>query len=132
MADQVDRTRFFFGVFCVLVVLTIASVTVGQVDIFAREETKWLVMIGISIAKASFVILFFMHFWWEKSWKYLLTIPTSIMAVILVTALIPDVMERTKRYSESRMDNAAEPGIYLRSAPLNETPAKGETTESQP
>lgn len=131
MADQVDRTRFFFGVFCILVVLTIASVTVGQIDIFAREETKWLVMIGISMAKASFVILFFMHFWWEKSWKYLLTIPTTIMAVILVTALIPDVMERTERYSEYRMDNAAEPGIYLRTQGAGESPESVEAPDSQ-
>ena len=113
MADQVDRTKFFFGIFCVLVVLTFASLIVGQFQLFEKQQTTWLVMLGISAAKASLVILFFMHFWWERSWKYLLTIPTTIMAVILVVALIPDVMERTKRYSESRWDHAAKPGVYL-------------------
>lgn len=113
MADQKDRTRFFFGVFCVLVMLTIASFVVGSTDLVSRQETKWAVMIGISVAKAAFVILFFMHFWWERSWKYLLTIPTSIMALILVVALIPDIMERVQHYSNSRLDHAARAGAYL-------------------
>lgn len=129
MADEKDRTRFFFGVFCALVILTLASFVVGQFDLFPRQETKWLVMIGISAAKASLVILFFMHFWWERSWKYLLTIPTSIMAVILVVALIPDVMERTKRYSDSRRDHAAQPGAYLGPASQPDTNEESESAE---
>ena len=114
MADQKDRTGFFFGVFCILVLLTIASFLVGSLDLFHRQETKWIVMIGISVAKAAMVILFFMHFWWERSWKYLLTIPTSIMAVILIVALIPDIMERVQYYSNTRKDHAARAGAYTK------------------
>lgn len=112
MADNKNRTGFFFGVFCILVLLTLASFAVGNFQLFALQRTKWIVMIGISVAKAAFVILFFMHFWWEKSWKYLLTIPTTFMAILLVVALVPDIMQRHNYYSETRINNAAIDGVY--------------------
>lgn len=107
-----SRGRFFFGIFLVLVALTLASFAVGNLELFASKQSKWIVMIGISVAKASIVILFFMHLWWEKSWKYLLTIPTTIMAIVLVVALIPDILQRRNYYSENRINNSAEPGAY--------------------
>jgi cytochrome c oxidase subunit IV len=115
MSDQahVNRTPLFFGVFIVLVVLTLASFWVGNAeDLFALPQTKWQVMIGISAAKAALVVLFFMHFWWERSWKYLLTIPTLLMAIILVVALIPDIMHRRASYSETRLNHSAAEDAY--------------------
>jgi hypothetical protein len=53
------------------------------------------------------VIMFFMHVKYEKSWKYVLTIPTAMMAVFLVLMLVPDVGMRTRHYSSERMENAA-------------------------
>jgi cytochrome c oxidase subunit 4 len=111
--EQVNRTPLFFGVFVVLVALTLASFWVGNAEgLFALPQTKWQVMIGISAAKATLVILFFMHFWWEHSWKYLLTIPTLLMAVILVVALIPDIMQRRQSYSETRLNHSAAEDAY--------------------
>jgi len=115
VADNKNRSGFFFGVFCILVLLTLASFAVGNFELFVMQRTKWIVMIGISVAKAAFVILFFMHFWWEKSWKYLLTIPTTFMAILLVVALVPDIMQRRYYYSETRINNAAIDGAYLHS-----------------
>jgi cytochrome c oxidase subunit 4 len=115
MSDQthVNRTPLFFGVFIVLVVLTLASFWIGNAEnLFALPQTKWQVMIGISAAKAALVVLFFMHFWWERSWKYLLTIPTLLMAIILVVALIPDIMHRRASYSETRLNHSAAEDAY--------------------
>ena len=68
----------------------------------------WVVMMAISCAKALLVMLFFMHLIWEANWKYVLTIPASIMSIFLLVMLTPDIMYRTDRYSEERWRHAAE------------------------
>jgi cytochrome c oxidase subunit 4 len=51
-------------------------------------------MMAVSCTKAMLVILFFMHLKWEANWKWVLTVPASLMSVLLVLALIPDVALR--------------------------------------
>ena len=60
-------------------------------------------------AKALLVMLFFMHLLWEANWKYVLTIPASIMSVFLLLMLFPDIKMRTKHYAEERWLYAATP-----------------------
>lgn len=116
--DNVNRTPLFFGVFVLLVLLTLASFWVANAEgLFALQQTKWQVMMGISAAKASLVVLFFMHFWWERSWKYLLTLPTILVAVILVIALIPDILHRRATYSDTRLNHAAAPAVVAEGNP---------------
>lgn len=71
---------------------------------------KRLFMMAVSCAKALLVVLFFMHVKYEANWKYVLTIPASLMAVFLVLALVPDVGARVNgmfgvggKYSEERL-----------------------------
>ena len=66
-------------------------------------------MMAVSCAKALLVILFFMHLKWEANWKYVLTIPASLMSLFLVLMLVPDIGRRTRVYSEERLLHAAEP-----------------------
>ena len=59
-------------------------------------------------------MLFFMHLIWEADWKYVLTIPASIMSVFLVLALIPDIGMRVHgnygySHSPSRMPHVGQP-----------------------
>jgi cytochrome c oxidase subunit 4 len=72
-------------------------------------EVGWAFMIAVACTKAALVIMFFMHLKYEKSWKYVLTIPTAMMAVFLVLMLVPDVGRRARNYSEERARQAAEP-----------------------
>jgi cytochrome c oxidase subunit 4 len=65
----------------------------------------WVFMMGVSCAKALLVILFFMHLKYEADWKYVLTIPASIMALFLCFALVPDVGLRVRHYSEERREH---------------------------
>ena len=46
---------------------------------------------GRLLRQGALVILFFMHVKYEANWKYVLTIPASIMTMFLVVALVPDV-----------------------------------------
>lgn len=86
-------------VFFALCILTTASF-MTYFDFWKHSfprEAGWALMMSVSVAKASLVMLFFMHLKYEANWKYVLTIPASIMAVFLTLALIPDV---GKRYAE--------------------------------
>lgn len=52
---------------------------------------KRLWMMAVSCTKAMLVILFFMHLKWEANWKWVLTVPASLMSMLLVFALVPDI-----------------------------------------
>lgn len=96
-----------------LLVLTLISFTIANVEaIMQTEAVGWTAMIAVSCAKASLVMLFFMHLKWEANWKYVLTIPASIMSIFLMLMLIPDIGNRTRRYTESRWLHAAEPEYH--------------------
>jgi hypothetical protein len=49
-----------------------------------------------------------MHLLTEANWKYVLTIPASMMSALLVLALVPDVGLRTRRYAEERWSGSAQ------------------------
>src|SRR6185369_967498 len=94
----------YIAVFFALCGLTVVSYLVGN-SATLREKTPgimWAMMMAVSCAKASLVILFFMHLKWEANWKYVLTVPASIMSLFLMLMLIPDIGLRTRWYSEER------------------------------
>lgn len=99
----------FVMVFLTLCVLTVISF--GAAYLVQPPQLSWAIMLAVSCAKAMLVIAFFMHLIWEASWKYVLTIPASLMSVLLVLLLVPDVGRRTRTYSEERWRYAAEPEV---------------------
>src|SRR5437773_3502781 len=112
-------------VFIALCVLTAISFAVGNSDTLRHNSpgTMWAMMMAVSCCKALLVILFFMHLLWEANWKYVLTIPASMMSIFLLLMLVPDIGRRTARYSEERWLYAAEP------KPPEAPPASGEVHE---
>ena len=104
----------YIAVFISLCVLTGLSFAVGNSHTLREKspEVMWAMMMAISCAKAMLVILFFMHLKWEANWKYVLTIPASLMSLFLVLMLIPDIGRRTRVYSEERKLHAAEPQVH--------------------
>lgn len=101
----------YWAVFITLVVLTIVSFAVGNSQTLRENspQVMWAAMMAVSSAKAMLVILFFMHLKWEANWKYVLTVPASIMSVFLLLMLIPDIGLRTRNYADERWLYAAEP-----------------------
>ena len=69
----------------------------------------WTFMMAVSCTKAMLVISFFMHLIWEANWKYVLTIPATIMSIFLLLMLVPDIGGRTENYSGARWLHAAQP-----------------------
>ena len=83
-------------------------------------------MMAVSCTKALLVILFFMHVKYEANWKYVLTIPASIMSMLLILALVPDVglrmrslfarAARARRNVQRKVREAARTGFETRGA----------------
>ncbi len=69
---------------------------------------KRIWMMGVSCTKAMLVILFFMHLKWEANWKWVMTIPASMMSMLLIFALVPDIGRRMTYASHERLTYAAE------------------------
>src|SRR5207244_3007716 len=101
----------YIAVFFALCVLTGISFGVGNWPALRHNSpgSMWAMMMAVSCCKAMLVILFFMHMLWEANWKYVLTIPASMMSMFLLLMLVPDIGRRTTKYAEERWLYAAEP-----------------------
>lgn len=102
--------RLFLAVFVALCVLTTMSF-LTYFDFWRNHvptEISRAFMMAVSCTKAMLVIMFFMHLKWEANWKWVLTVPASIMSALLILALIPDIGLRMHFASRQRMIHAAE------------------------
>lgn len=114
--DMSHHVALYIKVFVALCVLTTLSFFTYS-DLWPFHDTPsvgWAFMMCVSCCKALLVMLFFMHLKYEADWKYVLTIPASIMSVFLALALVPDIGMRIKGsygygYAESRFKNIATP-----------------------
>ena len=110
--DDHDHGRTYIQVFIGLLICTGISAGIGWMiskEMFVGKELLgWGIMLSVSCVKAFLVITFFMHLKWEKGmWKWVLTIPASIMSLFLMVMLVPDIGRRTHYYTDERLDRAA-------------------------
>ncbi|MFO0906605.1 MAG: cytochrome C oxidase subunit IV family protein [Pirellulales bacterium] len=129
--DSHGGTGKYWKVFVALCVLTTLSFfTYSRFWPFHdTPAVGWVFMMAVSCTKAMLVISFFMHLIWEANWKYVLTIPASLMSVFLVVALVPDVGERTRYYAEEREIYAATPEVDAHAASHEAGAAEADATE---
>jgi len=104
----------YLTVFVALCVLTGISYAVGNSQNLRENSpgVMWAMMMAVSCAKAMLVILFFMHMLWEANWKYVLTIPASLMSMFLLLMLVPDIGRRVDKYAEERWFQAPIPHVH--------------------
>ena len=109
--EQHGSLSLYLSVFVALCVLTACSFWTYS-DFWPSSldspMIKRLFMLAVSCTKAMLVIMFFMHLKWEANWKWVLTVPASLMSIFLVVVLIPDVGLRMRYASNERMIHAAE------------------------
>jgi cytochrome c oxidase subunit 4 len=108
--ESTHGTAKYWAVAGGLLVLTMISFWLGNSAIKqTAPQVAWAGMMAVSCGKALLVMLFFMHLLWEANWKYVLTIPASVMSVFLVLMLVPDIGNRTSHYHPLRWLHASEP-----------------------
>ena len=105
--DAHGSASTYFAVFIALLVLT--ALSFGAFALIENETVSRMVMMAISCAKASLVIMFFMHLKWEANWKYVLTFPSLLMSAFLIIMLIPDVGWRLQSITRERAIYMAPP-----------------------
>ena len=78
------------GVFVALIACTILSVVF---DVFRPENFGVLATLVLSVAtaKALFVMVYFMHLKFEGRWKWVILLPTVVLAIGLPISLAPDI-----------------------------------------
>lgn len=82
----------YLAVFIALCVFTVISAVSDIVqDVFPSRAVLIVVVLAVSCAKAMCVMAFFMHLKFEGNWKYLLLAPTTILAIGIPLALLPDI-----------------------------------------
>ena len=111
--DEHHGLGIYIAVFIALFFLT--SLSVFTYTEYWRTRVSipigWTFMMAVSCTKAMLVVTFFMHLKWEANWKYVLTIPATIMSIFLVLMLVPDVGRRTENYSIYREVHAPIPEV---------------------
>ena len=84
----------YFRIFIFLCILTALSWFFDEM--YARKiiESKAFIIaavLAVALAKALFVMAYFMHLKFEGRWKFVLLAPTIILAIGIPLALLPDV-----------------------------------------
>jgi cytochrome c oxidase subunit IV len=80
------------GVFIALCVCTALSVAFDVIEM--SPALLVFAVLAVAAAKAMFVMRYFMHLKFEGRWKFLILLPTAILAVGLMVALAPDMAMR--------------------------------------
>ena len=80
----------YFLIFIALCVCTLLSVAADLIHIPSKVLLA-LIVLSVAVAKALFVMTYFMHLKFEGKWKYVLLAPTIILAMGLPMALLPDI-----------------------------------------
>jgi cytochrome c oxidase subunit IV len=81
---------FLFGVLTALLVLTFITVAITWVDL--GKLNLWAAMI-IAVIKASLVVLFFMHLYWDKPVVGIVFIFSLLLAALFVGLSLIDTTE---------------------------------------
>jgi cytochrome c oxidase subunit 4 len=76
-----------FAVLCVFTGLSVACDLAG----FSNHLVTIVLVLAVAVCKALCVMMFFMHLKFEGNWKYVLLAPTTILAIGLPLALLPDI-----------------------------------------
>jgi len=79
----------YMKIFFALIILT--AVELGCVFMPMPKWMLILILVALAFVKATLVGMYFMHLKFEGRWKYILIVPASMLAVVLIFALFPDV-----------------------------------------
>jgi cytochrome c oxidase subunit 4 len=80
-----------FIALCFCTLLSWLADEAGGWGLISSRRIIAVLVLAIAVAKAQFVMRYFMHLKFEGLWKYVLLLPTAILACGLPLALAPDI-----------------------------------------
>jgi cytochrome c oxidase subunit 4 len=88
--DHAHHPHVKYGaIFGALCVCTLLSVAFDLVPLNRRMVA--VLVLAVAVAKAQYVMRYFMHLKFEGKWKFVLLLPTAILACGIPLALAPDI-----------------------------------------
>jgi cytochrome c oxidase subunit IV len=91
MSGHVAPKSLYYGIFAALMVGTVITVAVAFVDLGALNN---VVMLTIAIAKATLVVLFFMHVRWSTRLTWVVVISGFFWLLIMFSFTMMDYLSR--------------------------------------
>ncbi len=91
LSVHVVPRKVYYAVFAALLVLTLITVNVAYLDLGVLNTVAAL---GIACAKATLVILFFMHARWSDRLIWVVLATSLLWLVILIGVTLSDYMSR--------------------------------------
>ncbi|MCC6418033.1 MAG: cytochrome C oxidase subunit IV family protein [Gemmataceae bacterium] len=82
--------NLYFTVFVALSIFTAMSFLVFE--LVADKLTAMLIILGVAVAKATLVVMYFMHAKYDWGRIYFLIIPVVILAIMMMVVLMPDTV----------------------------------------
>lgn len=79
----------YMAIFIALCVCTALSAIFDLLPL--NRRTIAVLVLAVAVAKAQYVMRYFMHLKFEGKWKYVLLLPTAILACGIPLALAPDI-----------------------------------------
>ena len=90
-SDHEHHAVNYTAIFALLCGCTLASIGFDWYKDDFSKPTLVMLILGVAMCKATFVLLYFMHIKFERAWKYVLLAPTAVLACALPFALAPDI-----------------------------------------
>lgn len=78
----------YLAIFIALCVCTLLS---AIFDVLPNRRVVAVLVLAVAVAKSQYVMRYFMHLKFEGKWKYVLLLPTAILACGIPLALAPDI-----------------------------------------
>jgi cytochrome c oxidase subunit 4 len=106
-----DHVKIYLRVFTALAVFTAAEYFYAKIfkDGFV---VLILGLMTLAIIKAGLVGLYFMHLKWEGKWVLAMLVPASILAMVVLVGLTPDVaLKPTDDFTHNDDDDSATPVV---------------------
>lgn len=91
MAEHVTSRKVYLLIFAALMVLTAATVVVAKIDLGVLND---VVAMGIAVAKALLVLLFFMHVRYSTRLTVLTAVGGFLWLAILISLTLGDYLTR--------------------------------------
>ena len=95
---HVVPVKLLLGVFAALIFLTFITVAVTHFD-FGRVINVW-VALGIAVAKASLVALFFMHLRWDSPFNGLVCVAALFFVALFIGITVLDTKETYVNFTQ--------------------------------
>lgn len=91
MSGHVAPKSLYYGIFAALMVGTVITVAVAFVDLGALNN---VVMLSIAVAKATLVVLYFMHVRWSTRLTWVVVVSGFFWLLIMFSFTMMDYLSR--------------------------------------